>query len=89
MPIRILIGAIFALSRAQHWPAVQTGLATFGVLPKQARRSLKLGGYLALEHGYAQQQRVVGIVEGAGFEVRELGRDLAGLPRYVVAQSHS
>ncbi|MDA7687943.1 peptide chain release factor N(5)-glutamine methyltransferase [Pseudomonadales bacterium] len=65
------------------------GLGDIRCIAKQARRSLKLGGYLALEHGYAQQQQVVGIVEGAGFEVKELGRDLAGLPRYVVAQSHS
>lgn len=65
------------------------GLGDIRCIAEQARRSLKLGGYLALEHGYAQQQGVVEIVEGAGFEVKELGRDLAGLPRYVVAQSHS
>ncbi len=62
------------------------GLDALRIIAAQAVRVLKTGGYLVVEHGWQQQQEVVAIFTTSGFTRIETGSDLAGTPRFVLAQ---
>ncbi len=50
-------------------------------LISEARRYLKEGGWLLLEHGFAQGERLGQAIEAAGYDAVETLADLAGRPR--------
>ncbi|MBT8148554.1 MAG: peptide chain release factor N(5)-glutamine methyltransferase, partial [Gammaproteobacteria bacterium] len=64
----------------------EDGFSDLFTLCRQAQHCLKAGGYLALEHGYTQQAGLVAIIKEQQFEVCAKGSDLAGQPRFVIAQ---
>jgi release factor glutamine methyltransferase len=58
-----------------------TGLEALAEIVAGARRHLKPGGWLILEHGDTQGEPVRALLSGAGFEQVQTHRDLAGLER--------
>jgi release factor glutamine methyltransferase len=58
-----------------------TGLEALAEIASGARRHLKPGGWLILEHGNAQGEPVRALLCGAGFEHVQTHRDLGGLER--------
>lgn len=65
------------------------GMEDIELIAEQAGNCLKEGGYLALEHGYEQQDQVVEVLQRRCLSQIVRGRDLAGQPRFVVAQKKS
>lgn len=61
------------------------GLAFYHILAEQGRRLLKADGALVLEIGYQQEDAVVSILEGHGWLRIRVVKDLAKLPRVIVA----
>ena len=57
------------------------GLAPIRVIVARAPEYLADGGWLLLEHGYDQSDRVQGLLRDAGFSPVESRRDLAGILR--------
>jgi release factor glutamine methyltransferase len=57
------------------------GLACLHEIAAGARRRLRPGGWLMLEHGYDQGERCVALLRGLGYAEVADCRDLAGLPR--------
>jgi release factor glutamine methyltransferase len=57
------------------------GLACVREIAAGARRHLRPGGWLMLEHGYDQGERCVALLRGLGYAEVADCRDLAGLPR--------
>lgn len=55
-------------------------------LAKEAKRCLKEGGYLIVEHGAKQQQKLKRIFEREAFSQLDAYNDLASLPRCIVAK---
>lgn len=62
------------------------GFADIAVVIKTARRLLKPGGYVVIEHGDDQQPRVLAMLAAAGFSETNGEADLAGRPRYVTGR---
>ncbi|MGQ9661683.1 MAG: peptide chain release factor N(5)-glutamine methyltransferase [Kiritimatiellia bacterium] len=62
------------------------GLAHISVLIEDATIALKSGGFLFLEIGYDQRERVLRLMEQAGFENVRVAKDLAGHARVVQGQ---
>jgi release factor glutamine methyltransferase len=62
-------------------------LSAYERLAPQAARALRTGGWLVLEVGLGQADDVSRILEGAGFAVIDVRRDLQGILRTVVARS--
>jgi len=62
------------------------GLSVIRRLVAGAPSHLTDTGILAFEHGFDQQDAAVELMESSGFEDVLRGRDLAGLPRFVVGQ---
>lgn len=62
------------------------GFAHALAIIRRARDSLRPGGWLLLEHGYRQQERILAELSAAGFGEIAGYRDLAGLPRYAAAR---
>lgn len=60
------------------------GLEAINKIISQAKKYLAEGGYLILEHGYNQREKVIALMKQAGFQDTEDYNDLAGLPRFVV-----
>ena len=52
----------------------------------QAREKLVSGGWLLLEHGYAQHETLLALLRGFGYIDVEGKKDLAGVPRMVQAR---
>lgn len=80
-----------ALKRLQHEPltalaADEQGYADLKTLITEAPTYLKRGGLLALEHGADQQNLLAEILTKNGFEITQLGRDYAGLDRFLIAK---
>jgi release factor glutamine methyltransferase len=74
------------LAALQHEPlqalaSGSDGLADIRVIISQARPHLKPGGWLLLEHGFDQAQRVCELLQRAGFVQVTTRRDLAGIER--------
>jgi release factor glutamine methyltransferase len=66
--------------------AGRDGLDALRVVIAQATRWLRPGGWLALEHGYNQQRRVISLLTERGYESVEGYRDIAGLARACCAR---
>lgn len=62
------------------------GLADIDVIARQARQKLKTGGYLLLEHGWQQRDRVMQLLDEQGYRNLVSHRDLAGQDRAVLCQ---
>jgi release factor glutamine methyltransferase len=63
------------------------GLAAYRAIAADARRLLAPGGWLAVEIGIGQAEVVSGLLAGGGLEPAEQPRrDLAGIPRVVMAR---
>ena len=52
----------------------------------QAREKLTSGGWLLMEHGYAQQEALLALLRDFGYSDVEGKKDLAGVPRMVQAR---
>ena len=66
--------------------AEDDGFAAFDAIASAARQRLKSGGWLLLEHGFEQQQRLKSILLELGY-IEVLGlADLAGQDRAVVGR---
>ncbi len=63
------------------------GLSSLATIVAGARGRLLPGGFLVVEHGYDQAERVRAMFAAAGFTDIESARDLAGLPRVVGGRS--
>lgn len=66
--------------------AAEDGLAAYRSIVARAPHWLVAGGWLILETGYRQAQKVSELVEQAGLKVVEIRRDLGGHQRVVIAQ---
>lgn len=71
-----------ALVSADH------GYADLIQIIHEAKRALKTGGYLILEHGYQQSQRLQGLLQDAGYTGIHSREDLQGHPRITYANLH-
>ncbi|TAG82050.1 MAG: peptide chain release factor N(5)-glutamine methyltransferase [Betaproteobacteria bacterium] len=70
--------------RFEPWLALQDrgdGLQSYRELAAGAKKHLREGGLLIVEHGYDQGESVPALFREAGFESVEMIRDLAGQPR--------
>lgn len=61
------------------------GLSDIHAISQDARRLMRPGGLVFIEHGYDQQPEVIDILNTNGFVEVEGKQDLAGQPRFVVA----
>jgi len=62
------------------------GMDAIRAICLQAREVLVPGGYIVVEHGWRQQQQVVELLATCALMDIECGKDLAGLPRFVLAR---
>ncbi len=65
--------------------AENDGLADIETIIKQSAACLKPGGWLFLEHGFNQSERVLALLRSAGFAKVAAAQDLAGIPRIAFA----
>lgn len=65
----------------------EDGLAAIREIIEQARDYLRPGGWLMLEHGYDQQEKVIHLMEQSGYVEVEGYADLANVPRVVAGRS--
>jgi release factor glutamine methyltransferase len=61
--------------------APNQGLADIQTIADEARRYLKTGGHLLIEHGYDQEQAVQSIFRNLGYDNVQTYKDLSGQPR--------
>lgn len=71
---------------AQAVFADRDGLAALAAIARDARRCLRPGGFVALEHGHAQGAAVRDLLRGAGLGAVATTRDLAGHERVTTAR---
>ena len=62
------------------------GLDAIRIIIDQARRCLRPGGRVAIEHGWDQGAAVRGLLVAAGYDRINTHRDLAGHPRFTAAR---
>jgi len=62
------------------------GLNFIRILVTKSRKILATGGYLIFEIGYGQAERIVFLLEKAGFKLEKVIKDLAGIDRVVIAR---
>jgi release factor glutamine methyltransferase len=62
------------------------GLDAYRVIAGELPRLLRPGGVFAGEFGQGQEEKVAGLIAIRGLSVAEIVRDLAGIPRCVVAR---
>jgi release factor glutamine methyltransferase len=62
------------------------GVESYRQLVRGARKHLRKGGVLLVEHGYDQGELIPALFRDAGFTDVEMTRDLAGLPRVTQAR---
>lgn len=65
------------------------GLSVIRRLLTDAPRFLKKSGYLIMEIGFDQGERVQGLVDSNVWQLREIRPDLQGIPRIVVLSCHN
>lgn len=65
------------------------GLDTIRIIAKQAVSYLNSSGYLMLEHGYDQAERVCKIFQEEKYHCIEMKQDLGGNPRLTLARTKS
>jgi release factor glutamine methyltransferase len=76
----------------RHWEpagalfAGPDGLRDIRVIVAGATTWLRPGGWLVVEIGATQGEAVLGLAAGAGLADAEVGTDLAGRPRFLVAR---
>ena len=63
------------------------GLSALAIIVAGAMPRLAPNGWLLVEHGYDQQERVRALFEAAGFVDLEASRDLAGIPRVLAGRN--
>jgi len=63
------------------------GLDTYEKILPEAKRCLKQNGWLLLEHGYDQQDKLLGLMQQYGFKESRGIRDYADLPRVVIGHT--
>jgi len=63
----------------------KNGLNPYEVILPQIRNYLKKGGFMALEHGYDQANRIAPLIAGAGLADIQMHSDLAGHNRIITA----
>jgi release factor glutamine methyltransferase len=61
--------------------APDSGLADIQTIARDARRHLRAGGHLLIEHGYDQEAAVQAIFRNAGYNAVRTYKDLSGQPR--------
>ena len=66
--------------------AESNGFRDLQSIGAQAREKLVSGGWLLLEHGYAQHETLLALLRGFGYIDVEGKKDLAGVPRMVQAR---
>jgi release factor glutamine methyltransferase len=64
----------------------EDGLNALREIINKANAYLKTSGYLVLEHGYDQADRVIYLLQENGFHSYHSEKDHAGIPRFVVGQ---
>jgi release factor glutamine methyltransferase len=64
----------------------EDGLDDIRAIVAQAPAHLVCGGWLLLEHGYDQAERVAGLLQAAGFEDVGHAADLAGIARVTLGR---
>ena len=64
----------------------QDGLSAYQTIIPQASQYLKLGGMIALEHGYNQSQQICNLLKQFKFQEITAHQDLAYIPRAVSAK---
>lgn len=64
----------------------KNGLDAIKIIIPQAKNYLAPEGYLVIEHGYDQQEKIMKLFEEAGYKDIEDHVDLAGLPRFTTAK---
>ncbi|WP_267257245.1 peptide chain release factor N(5)-glutamine methyltransferase [Coxiella endosymbiont of Ornithodoros maritimus] len=79
------------LQQLKHEPrealaAGSDGLSAIKIIIHEARSYLVDGGWLLLEHGYNQTEKIMTLLQAAGYREITDRRDLAGLSRMVVAR---
>lgn len=62
------------------------GLSAIKVIIKEAQTYLRTGGWLLLEHGFDQYEKIRVLMKNAGYQEVKDYKDLAGLPRMVVGK---
>ena len=66
--------------------AGEQGLDVIGPLVEQAHRTLKPGGWLAVEIGYSMREAVVNLLNPTLWDDINVVPDLQGIPRVVAAK---
>jgi release factor glutamine methyltransferase len=61
--------------------APRQGLADIQTIAREARRYLRTGGHLLIEHGFDQEAAVQAIFREAGYDQVQTHKDLSGQPR--------
>ncbi|MBW5802973.1 peptide chain release factor N(5)-glutamine methyltransferase [Coxiella endosymbiont of Ornithodoros amblus] len=79
------------LQQLKHEPrealaAGSDGLSAIKIIIHEARSYLVDGGWLLLEHGYDQAEKIMTLLQAAGYREIADRRDLAGLSRMVAAR---
>jgi len=69
--------------------AGESGLESLHTVITQARRHLRVGGMLVVEHGFDQAQTVFDLFASCGYDDITAYKDLAGLPRGVSGRQSS
>lgn len=63
------------------------GMADIAIIANQAKQCLKAGGWLVLEHGFNQAERVVNLLLSLDYREVENFSDYAGNPRFSVGRT--
>lgn len=62
------------------------GLSAIKVIIEEAQTYLRLGGWLLLEHGFDQSEKVIVLMKHFGYQEIKDYKDLVGLPRMIVGK---
>ena len=65
------------------------GIESISEIVPQAWDFLAENGYLIIEHGYDQKDKVIALMENVGYKNVEDHQDLAGKPRFVIGKKKS
>ena len=79
------------LKRLQHEPREALvggpdGLSAIKIIISEARSYLINGGWLVLEHGFNQAEKISRLMKEAGYHTIICHKDLAGFPRMIIGQ---
>lgn len=62
------------------------GLSAIKMIIEEAQIYLRLGGWLLLEHGFDQSEKIIVLMKNFGYQEIKDYKDLAGLPRMIVGK---